>query len=105
MPGKKIRNVLRAALAVAALYVAWLAYSELSFRTYRDRDQTALSGGPGAGDRSRRALQGVYHVHTSFSDGHAAADEVAALAARQGPDFIVPTDHGNPNHASLRAAG
>jgi hypothetical protein len=105
MPKKTVRKVLRAALAAAAIYAVWLAYSELSFRTYRDRDQTALSGDPGAGNRSRRELRGVYHVHTSFSDGHATVDEVEALAARQGLDFVVLTDHGNPNHASLRAAG
>jgi len=100
MARRTVRKVLRAAVAAAALYAAWLAYSELSFRTYRDRDWSGISSGP-----PLRELQGIYHVHTSFSDGHATVDEIAALAARQGLDFVVLTDHGNPNHASLRAAG
>ena len=100
-PGKTVRKVLRAALAVLALYAAWLGYSELSFRSYRNPDgATTNSGG-----RVTRELQGVYHVHTTFSDGHATVDEVAARAAREGVDFVILTDHGNPNHASLRAAG
>jgi hypothetical protein len=105
MAGRTVRKVLRAFIAAGALYAAWLAYSELSFRVYRDSDMTGVSAGPGAGGRSRRELQGVYHVHTTFSDGHATVDEVAVRAAREGLDFVVLTDHGNPNYASLRAAG
>ena len=101
--GRAVRNLSRAARVGLALYAAWLGYSELSFRTYKDGEMTAVSAG--AGGRSRRELQGVYHVHTTFSDGHATVDEIAARAAREGLDFVVLTDHGNPNHASLRAAG
>ncbi len=100
MLGKMVRKLFRAVLIAVALYAAWLGYSELSFRRYGNPDgAAAAAGGPG------RELQGVYHVHTTFSDGHATVDEIAAQAARQGLDFVVLTDHGNPNHASLRAAG
>lgn len=103
--GTTVRKILRWALAVAAIYAAWLAYSEFSFRSYGDPDGAPAAAARDAGGRGPRELQGVYHVHTTFSDGHATVDEVAALAARQGLDFVVLTDHGNPNHASLRAAG
>ena len=102
-----IKKIARAALAVLALYLAWLAYSELSFRRYGNPDgAAATAASPGqAGGGVTRELQGVYHVHTTFSDGHATVDEIAARAAREHLDFIVLTDHGNPNAASLRAAG
>jgi hypothetical protein len=100
-----VRKILRGALAIVAVYVAWLAYSELSFRRYENPDGAAAALAPGSGGGVTRELQGVYHVHTTFSDGHATVDEVAARAARERLDFVVLTDHGNPNHASLRAAG
>jgi hypothetical protein len=106
MLGTTVRKILRWVLAFVAIYAAWLAYSELSFRRYENPDGAAPAAAPPApGGRVTRELQGVYHVHTIFSDGHATVDEIAARAAREGLDFVVLTDHGNPNAASLRAAG
>ena len=106
MLGKAVRKVLRGALAVVAVYAAWLAYSELSFRRYGNPDgAAAAAASPGPGGIVTRELQGVYHIHTTFSDGHATVDEIAARAAHERLDFVVLTDHGNPNAASLRAAG
>ena len=99
------KKIARAALAVLALYVAWLAYSELSFRRYGNPDGAAAASPGQTGGGITRELQGVYHVHTTFSDGHATVDEIAARAAREHLDFVVLTDHGNPNASSLRAAG
>lgn len=99
------KKLLRAVLALLALYAAWLFYSELSFRRYGNPGGAAAASAPGPGGGVTRELQGLYHVHTTFSDGHATVDEVAALAAREGLDFVVLTDHGNPNAPSLRAAG
>lgn len=104
--GTTVRKILRWAPAVVALYAAWLAYSELSFRRYENPDgAAAAAASPAPGGRVTRELQGVYHVHTLFSDGHATVDEIAARAAGERLDFVVLTDHGNPNAASLRAAG
>ncbi|HEX9779867.1 MAG TPA: CehA/McbA family metallohydrolase [bacterium] len=36
---------------------------------------------------------GVIHAHTTYSDGTAAFDEVAWIAAGQGLDFLIVTDH------------
>ena len=105
MLGKTVLKVLRGALAIVAVYVAWLAYSELSFRRYENPDGAAAATAPDPGGGVTRELRGVYHIHTTFSDGHATVDEVAARAARERLDFVVLTDHGNPNAASLRAAG
>lgn len=104
--GTTVRKILRWAPAVVALYAAWLAYSELSFRRYENSDGAAAAvASPAPGGRVTHELQGVYHVHTVFSDGHATVDEIAARAAGERLDFVVLTDHGNPNAASLRAAG
>jgi hypothetical protein len=100
-----LKKIARAALVVLALYAAWLAYSELSFRRYGNPGGTSAAAAPGPGGAVTHELQGVYHIHTTFSDGHATVDEVAARAARERLDFVVLTDHGNPNAASLRAAG
>ncbi len=100
-----VRKIRGWVLAIVVLYAAWLAYSELSFRRYVNPDGAGAAAAPGPGDGVTRELQGVYHVHTVFSDGHATVDEIAARAAREHIDFVVLTDHGNPNAASLRAAG
>jgi hypothetical protein len=39
----------------------------------------------------------VYHIHTRHSDGTRSPEDIARIAARQGLDFIILTDHGNPN--------
>jgi len=40
-------------------------------------------------------VRGVYHVHTTLSDGSGSFDSVAAAAARAGLDFLIFTDHGD----------
>jgi hypothetical protein len=40
-------------------------------------------------------VRGVYHVHTTRSDGTGTMDEVAAAAARAGLQFVIVTDHGD----------
>jgi hypothetical protein len=52
-----------------------------------------------------REIQGVYHIHTTFSDGSRPLDEVAAAASALGLDFIILADHGSPNRASLASQG
>jgi hypothetical protein len=42
-----------------------------------------------------RAVRGVFHVHTTASDGAGTAEDVAAAAKRAGLDFVVLTDHGD----------
>jgi len=88
-----LKKIVRAALALLALYAAWLAYSEISFRHYENPGGASAAAAPGPGGNVTRELQGVYHIHTTFSDGHATVDAVAARAARERLDFVVLTDH------------
>jgi hypothetical protein len=41
--------------------------------------------------------KGVYHMHSTFSDGKGTADEIADAAAGLNLDFVILTDHGRPN--------
>jgi hypothetical protein len=45
-------------------------------------------------------LWGVYHVHSSMSDGLESPREIALQARASGVSLVILTDHGNPNQAS-----
>ena len=47
--------------------------------------------------------KGVFHVHSTFSDGKGNLDEISAAAAAVDVDFVVLTDHGRPNLESASA--
>lgn len=54
----------------------------------------------------RRWLAGDLHAHTVHSDGVLTIDEVAALGASRGLDFLAVTDHNTTSHhLHLSAAG
>jgi len=44
-------------------------------------------------DRLGYPWRGVFHVHSTASDGSGTVDEIMAAAARAGLDFVVLTDH------------
>lgn len=51
---------------------------------------------PGPGWRpAAPEVRGVYHIHTTRSDGTGTMDDVAAAAARAGLQFVIVTDHGD----------
>ncbi len=50
-------------------------------------------------------IVGVYHLHSRFSDGRGDINTIVAAARENHLDFIILTDHGNPNHACLRSQG
>jgi hypothetical protein len=80
-----------------SLYILWFGWVLIRHRPQRE----APAGRKGF---PNEAL-GVYHVHTTFSDGRKSLDKVAAAASRRRLDFLILTDHGNPNRASLAAQG
>ncbi len=41
--------------------------------------------------------KGVYHMHSTFSDGKGTVNEITRAAAELGLDFVILTDHGRPN--------
>jgi hypothetical protein len=45
-------------------------------------------------------LWGVYHVHSTMSDGLQSPEEIAAQARATGVSLVLLTDHGRPNLAS-----
>jgi hypothetical protein len=49
---------------------------------------------------SNTYLWGVYHVHSSMSDGLQSPKEIALQARAAGASLVLLTDHGSPNQAS-----
>jgi len=94
-PGKK--RFLFGLVFLILLYSFWLGVQLLRFRPHRI-NAAVLKGPP-------YEIVGVYHMHTTFSDGLGSVDRVARAAAHQGLDFIILTDHGNPNLRCLQSQG
>ena len=89
------KKVLLFLLALFLLYAIWLSINVLRFKTYK---APALKSSP-------LEIEGVYHIHTTYSDGRKSLDEIAKLASQANIDFIILTDHGNPNHESYSSQG
>src|SRR5271156_5851468 len=53
-----------------------------------------------APQRSNTYLWGVYHVHSTMSDGLQSPEEIAQQARSTGVSLVLLTDHGRPNLAS-----
>jgi hypothetical protein len=96
---KRRRIVRRVLLAAVILYGAWQAEQILVFRRY----VTTL--GPPDSSPAVFEAEGVYHVHSRYSDGRRSVDAIARVAADAGLDFLIFTDHGKPNFPSLDAQG
>ena len=77
------------------LHSSWLSFHLLSFKTYKSFPP----------ESSLHEIEGAYHIHTIFSDGRKSIDKIAKLAAKSDLDFIILTDHGNPNYESLQSQG
>ena len=82
-------------LALILLYSLWLSFNILRFKTYESP----------ASEASPLEMQGVYHIHTNFSDGRKSPDEIARLASKAGLNFIILVDHGSPNRESYASQG
>jgi len=88
----------RILLACLAAWALWSAGQAIAFKRYVSADPAASASPP-------FEIEGAYHMHSRFSDGRKDPDAIAAAAARAGLDFIVLTDHGNPNNDCLDAQG
>ena len=89
------KRILFIILAIFLIYSLWLSFNSLSFKTYK---APALKA-------SSLEIQGIYHIHTRFSDGRKTTDEIAGLASKAGLNFIILTDHGSPNRESYASQG
>ncbi|MGB7294558.1 MAG: CehA/McbA family metallohydrolase [Candidatus Aminicenantales bacterium] len=91
------KRFLTAVVFLFCLYAFWLGFMIVRHRI------------PGESPPPRPSpyfeVQGAYHIHTTHSDGRRPPGKVAAAASRQHLDFIILTDHGNPNRPSLAEEG
>jgi hypothetical protein len=53
----------------------------------------------------KKEIVGAYHLHTRFSDGRGRVEDVVKAARKNQLDFIILTDHGQPNLACLQSQG
>ena len=91
----KKRKILLILGAIFLLYVFWLSFNLLTFKSYKNAE---LKEYP-------QEVEGVYHLHSLFSDGRKNVDEIAMLASQASLDFIILTDHGRPNRDSYASQG
>jgi hypothetical protein len=91
----KKKKILFILLGLFLIYAVWLGFQLLQFRTYTLPDLKSSS----------LEIQGAYHIHTIHSDGRKSTDKIAELASGSSLDFIILTDHGNPNRESIATAG
>lgn len=89
----KKRKILFALLALLLVYLLWISFLVLNFKPYKSGTPNTLE------------IEGVYHIHTHFSDGRKSVDQIAHLASQAHLDFIILTDHGKPNFKSLASQG
>jgi hypothetical protein len=99
----KKRIVLKLVLAALLVYSGWLGWQALRFKTYRSAPAAAVS--PAEPALPPHEVVGVYHVHSRYSDGRKTPDQIARIASEASLDFIILTDHGKPNYASLASQG
>jgi len=82
---------------LALLFLVWLAFEFWTVGS--GRPHTTLRPLPSHFKR------GVYHVHSTLSDGQGTVKQIADAAARQGLQFVILADHGRPNRAAATATG
>ncbi len=94
---KKLKNkkIFLILLSLLGIYILWLAIQAIGFKTYALTEK----------DASPLWVRGAYHIHTTFSDGQKTPEAIARIASRNKLDFIILTDHGEPNRESMAAAG
>lgn len=87
-----LRRAAKAIALLAAAGLAFVAYNGLTFQK-RVNNQPLPAGW----------VKGVYHLHSTFSDGLGGVEEICRAAAGQGLDFVLLSDHGRPNRAASAA--
>jgi hypothetical protein len=90
----KKKRTLFAVLAFFLVYILWLGFLLLRFKPNKSSSEASPS-----------EVEGVYHIHSRFSDGRSHPDKIIRLASLAHLDFIILTDHGKPNFDSLSCQG
>jgi hypothetical protein len=91
----KKRKVLSVFLIGITAYLVWLVFHLITFESYTTVPQMDLSF----------EAAGVFHIHSTFSDGKLSVEQIAKCASDKSLDFIVITDHGSPNYKALASEG
>jgi hypothetical protein len=91
----KKKKILYLPVGLFLIYALWLGIHLIGFRTYTEPEL----------EKSPLEMQGAYHIHTIHSDGRKSTEKIAELASHSSLDFIILTDHGNPNLESLATTG
>jgi len=89
------RKIRLGILFLFLLYSGWFIFQVLSFQTLTGDALQVFSD----------EIKGVFHIHTTLSDGKKSPESIARIAADKDLDFIILTDHGNPNYESLAEEG
>ena len=82
-------------LGLVFFYIVWLSIGLFSFKTHTGSEH----------EKYALEAEGVYHLHTQFSDGRKSIDDIVEIAAQEDLDFIILTDHGSPNLESYKSQG
>lgn len=89
------KRILFVILITLIIYIAWLGFQAGITKTYKNQPNFYV----------RNEAVGVYHIHSTFSDGRKSSDKITRIAAAQGLNFVIFTDHGHPNYESLEFQG
>lgn len=87
-----LRRAAKGIALLAAAVLAVVAYNGITFQK-RVNNRPLPAGW----------VKGVYHLHSTFSDGLGGVEEICRAAAGQGLDFVLLSDHGRPNRAASAA--
>lgn len=79
-------------IIIFILFILLMIYQPLTFK-------------PSAALPHLPELVGVIHVHSNFSDGRLPPEKIAEEAKESGLDFVILTDHGNPNLKVIEKEG
>lgn len=92
---RKKKRILKLSFSILGLYLLWSGFLFLRYPSLK----------PSQAAPNPREIIGIYHVHSTFSDGTKAPEEIAQVASHQDLDFVILTDHGRPNFDSLASEG
>jgi len=88
------RYLKRSIIAVVLILLVIIVYPPLTFKQL-----------PNANPLPENMVKGVFHIHSVFSDGKGDVEEITGAAAKGHLDFVILTDHGEPNVRSVQAEG
>jgi len=87
-----LKKLLRSLALLLALAMAVIVFNGVSF-------QKRVNNRP----LPSYYKKGVYHIHSSFSDGAGSVEEICRDARGQSLDFVILSDHGRPNRQAAAA--